>query len=219
MEHSTLQKYPRTPHLPWSPGFTVDDEVCSDVSHFSNREIVVTEKMDGENTSFYRNHLHARSLDSGHHPSRTWVKQLHAQISQDIPEGWRVCGENLYAKHSLAYDNLPSFFMVFSIWNDRNEALPWSDTEEWSQLLGLVTVPVLYRGPWEESIVRASYNPKEHFYNREGYVVRVADSFAYKDFAKSVGKYVRKNHVQSSEHWMHMQVVPNGLAPSKEECK
>lgn len=212
-----LQKYPRTPHLPWSPGFTSDDEVSKSVAHFEGKEIVVTEKMDGENTSLYRDHLHARSLDSGHHPSRNWIKKLHAQIAKDIPEGWRVCGENLYARHSIGYENLPSYFMVFSIWNERNEALSWSDTLEWTELLGLNHVTVLYRGEWNEKAVRACYNPSEHLSTREGYVVRVANSFDYKDFAKSLGKFVRKNHVQTSEHWMHQAVVPNGLLSFKSE--
>ena len=35
----------------------------------------------------------------------------------------------------------------------------------------------------------------------EGFVVRNVDSFAYEDFSKNVAKYVRKNHVQTDEHW------------------
>lgn len=72
-------KYPRTPHLPWSPGASVDDVRLEGLDGFEGEEVVVTEKLDGENTTLYRDGLHARSMDSAHHPSRTWVKALHAR--------------------------------------------------------------------------------------------------------------------------------------------
>lgn len=94
-------KYPRTPHLPWSPGFTADDLRNKTTALFDGKEVVVTEKMDGENTTMYRDYIHARSVDGRSHPSRAWVKQLHGRICFDIPEGWRFCGENMYAQHSI----------------------------------------------------------------------------------------------------------------------
>jgi len=207
----TLVKYPRTPHLPWSQGATTDDITLKRVYAFEGKEVVVTEKMDGENTTMYRDHIHARSLDSAHHPSRAWVKTLHGSICQDIPEGWRVCGENLYAEHSISYRNLPSYFLVFSIWTDKNECLSWQETEEWSALLGLSTVPVLYRGPFAYNTIRNLYNPDTDSKTIEGYVVRLESGFDYKDFTKSVAKFVRKNHVQTDEHWMSKPVTANGL--------
>jgi RNA ligase len=94
-------KYPRTYHLPWSEGIQDDDRTLESLDAFAGRRVVVTEKMDGENTSLYRDHLHARSLDGRHHPSRNWVKQFWSRLRADIPEGWRICGENLYARHSI----------------------------------------------------------------------------------------------------------------------
>ena len=84
-------KYPRTIHLPWSPGVSSDDIRIFDMSHFEGHEVVVTEKMDGENTSIYRDGTHARSIGSRHHLSRDWVKALQGQISYDIPADWRLC--------------------------------------------------------------------------------------------------------------------------------
>ena len=89
-------KYPRTLHLPWSPGLMNDDRQLESTEHFENREVVVTVKMDGENTSMYKDYLHARSIFGASHPSRGWVKNLHSKISYEIPEGWRFCGENLH---------------------------------------------------------------------------------------------------------------------------
>ena len=70
-------KYPRTLHIPSSPGATSDDKMLTAsqyVEFFQGRNIQITEKMDGENTTLYSDYLHARSLDSRHHPSRDWVK-------------------------------------------------------------------------------------------------------------------------------------------------
>lgn len=202
-------KYPRTPHLAWSPGASADDIWFDTTRSFDGVEVIVTEKMDGENTTMYRDHIHARSIDSRHHPSRSWVKQLHQRIAHQIPEGWRLCGENMYARHSIGYDELPSFFMLFSIWTDENVTLSWEETLEWAQLLELETVPVMWQGAWDERAIRGlSFDTDEV----EGYVVRRADGFAYEDFSRNVAKWVRANHVQTEGHWMFAEVIPNGLA-------
>lgn len=205
-----IKKYPRTPHLPWSPGNTSDDIFAVGLqSQFAGEEIVVTEKMDGENTTMYRDDIHARSLDSRHHPSRAWVKNLHHSIAHLIPEQWRICGENLYARHALGYDDLPSYFMTFLIFDEHDTALSIDETLEWCQLLGLEHVPILYRGPWDERIVRAI---EVDTTRSEGYVVRRAGAFAFEHFGQSVAKWVRPDHVNASDtHWMHAEVRPNGL--------
>ncbi len=204
----TLTKYPRTPHLPWSPGGTSDDAYLVDVSHFEGKEIVVTEKMDGENTSMYRDLIHARSPDGRHHPSRDWVKALHATIANEIPKNWKICGENVYAKHSIPYTNLESYFYIFSIWNEVNEALSWDETVEWARLLEIPTVSVIYEGLWDASLI-SSISIDETI--QEGYVVRLKSQFPRSAFANSIAKWVRPNHVQTDQHWMHAQIVPNGL--------
>ena len=204
-------KYPRTFHLPWSPGVSSDDRVMESLSGFENEEVVITAKMDGEQTSFYRDGFHARSLDTPSHPSRDWLWKLHREVGYEIPEGWRVCGENLYAKHSIFYRHLPAYFLAFGIWNEKNVCLSWDETVEWAGLLGLSTVPVLERGPWNETAVRAidiqTYNGDPC----EGYVVRVARAFHSKEFRNVAGKYVRKDHVHTHGHWMREAVVPNAL--------
>lgn len=209
----TRVKYPRTYHLPWSPGLSRDDRVMPDLACFEGREVVVTVKMDGENTTFYRDGLHARSLGYEPHPSRDRVKAMHGSIAHDIPDRWRICGENIYAQHSIPYRALPSYLLVFSVWTDRNECLCWDETVQWIELLGLTAVPVIYRGPWNEALIRELYRPHYEADEMEGYVVRLADGFPYRDFRRSVAKYVRKGHVQTDEHWMRRAVVPNKLAP------
>jgi len=202
--------YPRTFHLPWSEGLGKGDRVLKDLSLFIGKKVVVTEKMDGENSTISRDYMHARSINSGNHGSRTWLKNLHGTIRLDIPDGWRICGENIYAKHSIAYKNLKSYFMVFSIWDESNEALDWSETEEWCNLLGLKTVPVIYRGEWDEDKIKSLYkNTSESGDEMEGYVVRLDGKIRFNQFRSSCSKFVRANHIQTPHNWKNLPIVKN----------
>jgi len=205
-------KYPRTYHLPWSEGMNDDDRMIESVDAFRGQRVVVTEKMDGENTTLYRDHIHARSVTSGGHPTRSWVKNFWNGIRSDIPEGWRICGENLFAKHSIEYRELRSYFLGFSIWNNASECLPWDETQEWFSLFGIESVPVLYDGPFDEETIRSLWHQKD-WDRREGYVVRTFAGFSYRGFRSAVAKFVRARHVQTAKHWMAGQRIErNGIA-------
>jgi hypothetical protein len=215
-----LVKYPRTYHLPWSPGMTDDDRMMSDLSSLeSEKEIIVSAKLDGENTTLFNCALnpaiHARSINGYEpHESRSWTKAFHAMICQDIPMFWRVCGENVYAKHSIHYKGLKTYAYGFSIWNDKNEILSWDETLDWFNLLGIEPVPVLYRGPWDENLLRNLWKSEINGNLCEGYVVRSSGLIRHFEFRSKVGKFVRKNHVQTNKHWLRGQpVIPNELLP------
>lgn len=206
-------KYPRTYHLPWSEGRHKDDRILKDCSSFENKECIVQIKYDGENCNLYSDHYHARSLDTRHHASRSWIKNFHSQIAHNIPERWRICGENLFAKHSIKYTNLKSYFYGFSIWDERNVCLNVGDTVEWFNLLGIEYAKVIYQGIFNENDIQKAF---ENYVKRtkeehEGYVIRTYDEFHYKDFKNCVAKYVRKNHVQTSNHWMFANLEKNEL--------
>ena len=210
-------KYPRTYHLPWSPGRTDDDRVLENTQGFHGRRVIITEKMDGENTTMYHDYIHARSLDSANHPSRGWVKNLHARIQGSIPLGWRFCGENLFARHTLPYCNLPSYFMLFSIWDANNRCLSWDETVEYAAILDLAVVPLIYDGVWDEKYAR-DLSLSMDFSEHEGFVVRVADSYSYGAFRKSIAKFVlRKEHVGTAHNWMMQQVVSKRLKRKSNE--
>lgn len=107
--------------------------------------------------------------------------------------------------------------MVFNIWNEHNVCLSWDETEEWAALLGLVTVPVLYRGPWDEQRIRTLFDPYERQDKTEGIVVRVSRRFAFDEFSRVVAKVVRENHARTDQHWMHRSVITNRLAPNHKD--
>lgn len=207
-------KYPRTFHVPWSPGMSDDDKThAEDIIEqmFAGKTVVVTEKLDGENTSIYSDGTcHARSLDSGHHDSRSYVKGLAHEIGCQLPKGWRLLGENLYAKHSISYDKLPDYFIVFGVVDESNVTQSWSDVKEHCSMLGLHHVPELYMGPWDPEKVQKLFPFTSSFgTSAEGYVIRDASSWPMSEFNKHVAKYVRKGHVQTDQHWKEKKVEPN----------
>lgn len=203
-------KYPRTHHLPFSPGVSSDDRVLKDLSQIADQEVVVTVKMDGENSTLYSDGFHARSIDSRHHSSRDWLANFHARIAHNIPPGWRVCGENLYARHSIAYSHLTLYFLGFSIWDDSNTALAWDDPLLYFEALDIEPVETVYRGLFSETVLQ-SIAAQLDTTTQEGFVVRIANSFHYSEFKHRVAKWVRPKHVSTSSHWMHTSVVPNTL--------
>jgi hypothetical protein len=203
-------KYPRTYHLPWSQNMSDDDRMLDSLAAFRGKRVIVTVKMDGENTTMYSDYYHARSVDGRHHPSRSWAKGFWSTISMDIPPEWRLCCENLYAQHSIRYTDLPSYLMGFSMWNERNVCLDWNTTLEWFELLGVTPVEVLYDGIFDEDAIRKLWSAKD-WDQCEGYVMRLAEEIPYAEFRQKVGKFVRADHVRTEKHWMYGQPIEKNL--------
>jgi hypothetical protein len=203
-------KYPRTPHLPWSEKVGKDDRKIgfSDINKFYHKDIVITEKMDGENFTLYSNYLHARSKDSGDHVSRHWLKNFHSEIKHHIPKNWRICGENLWAKHSISYKDLPSFFLGFSMWDDNNVCLSWQETIEYFELIGIEPVPVLYAGQTDTIEIFMDIQTEMNSNQSEGYVVRIADEFHFKDFRYCTAKFVFDTFRPGiNGHWLYNKEI------------
>jgi len=233
-------KYPRMPHLPWSPGGTNDDKRLKTVEHFLNKELVITEKMDGSNLCMTRKKIFARSHSGPPtHKSFDLAKSVHASMKGKIDPGISVFGEWCYAVHSIEYDNLPNYFLVFGTRWDKDVPLEFDMLQPegpffWdfrltrlrAHQLGLPTVPVLWTGKVNtekelESLTMGLMQAPSVFGNeREGIVVRLERSFSEKDFRKSIAKCVRVDHPKDpNEHWMFKSIRKQGLHPTIKEKK
>lgn len=205
-------KYPRTYHLPWSH-LLKDDRMLKDDSAFIGKRVICSLKLDGENFTMYNDYTHARSLDSSSHETRKWVKGLWAKIGYMLDDNMRICGENLYAVHSIKYDNLKSYFMMFSMWID-NKCLSWDETIEYAKIMSLETVPVIYDEVYDKNKIIETFSKYKN--EHEGYVIRIADEFNYIDFRRSVAKFVLPEFRQvvnnSHGHWISKKVEVNGLS-------
>jgi hypothetical protein len=216
------QKYPRTYHFPFSPGTTSDDRIAKNFDNLLQEPIIITEKLDGENTCLNQHGVFARSHGA---PTRNpWANylwdiwnSLHKQLG-DL----ELFGESVYAVHSIEYSKLDSYYYLFAI-RDGDRWLSWEEVEFYADVLGLPTVPVLFRG----EVAQLEASPKaatlsEKIANfilktvqepsslsdldlwptpREGVVARVAREFTTDEFTQCVFKWVRKNHVKTDEHW------------------
>lgn len=212
-------KYNRTFHFAWSKGATNDDKIGASIDTLLNSEIVITEKMDGSNTSLEANGCFARThAGAPTHPSFDGLKALHASIKYKIPSNMQFFGEWCFALHSIAYSELPNYFMMFNVRDLTSSEITWcswGDVEMWAEELEVPTVPVLFKGiiktekELKELIESFMIEPSKCGGIREGVVVRTARQFHDSEFSQCVMKYVRANHVQTSEHWKDQIIVKN----------
>lgn len=215
-------KYNRTFHVPWSPGGTSDDKISKDISTLLNVPLVITEKVDGSNTSLEREGCFARThAGPPTHESFDGLKALHSQVRYLIEPNDQIFGEWCYALHSIPYDKLPGYFLAFGMRTFANESGTWQSwefVEEWAKEIGVATVPVLWSGivkkesELQELTEELAEQPSALGNIREGVVIRIADTFQDADFSKFVMKWVRPNHVQTSDHWRSQDIVKNKLA-------
>ena len=94
------------------------------------------------------------------------------------------------------------------MWDEDDVCLSWDETEVWAALLDLPVVPVLYRGPWDERVLRDLHHPEHAGDACEGYVVRTAGAISKARYPGHVAKFVRAGHVQTEAHWSRV-IRPN----------
>lgn len=137
------QKYNRTLHAQISLGTTSDDRKMPDgyVRAFADmNDLVMTEKLDGQNNCFNRFGVFARS--HAVQSQLPWDKPLLHRwdlIKNDLGE-LEIFGENLYGEHSIGYKKLESFFYVFAI-RSGDQWLSWEEVKFYAALLDFPTVP------------------------------------------------------------------------------
>lgn len=199
-----FQKHPRTFHFEFSGGLQSDDKLIESLAAFEGKRVIATVKMDGENASLYTNYTHARSIDSRHNFTRDWVKKMHSVIRHDIPENIALIGENLWAEHAIRYPDgyLESYFYLFAVLEDGNRYLSFDDVLAYAEMLDLPVPHVLYDDIFDLKKLKAIADNLDTSLV-EGFVVRVADSFAFDEYSACVAKFVRQGHVQEdAEHWL-----------------
>ena len=95
-----------------------------EVKKLLNREVIITEKLDGANTGIIRHkdtfRLQKRGslVDQSEHAQfnffKAWSYENYDKLMK-IPEGTVLYGELMFCKHTVFYNKLPSFFIAFVI--------------------------------------------------------------------------------------------------------
>lgn len=161
MSHSDFTKFPHTPHLIWlGQGKPRDDKVLSkrDVDEFLNGDIVVEEKVDGTNLGLslasdgaLQVQTRGAQIKPGSHPQYDalwpWLCSHGADLREVLSRGLMLFGEWCFAKHSIPYDKLPDWFLLFDVY-DRREKRFWSilDRNSLAEKTRLKTVPFISQG-------------------------------------------------------------------------
>lgn len=211
-------KYSRTFHYPFSPGTTNDDRVNNDywgdIQHIKN--IVHTEKLDGENNCLNRFGVFARShATPTTSPWTADLRMLWQTIKRDLGN-LEIFLENLYAVHSIEYMALDSYYHVFAV-REAGYWLSWDEVKFYAAMLDLPTVPQVEiettpvdQKKFEQKISRVVQGsgalvPMDIATGKpcsmEGIVTRNAGTFTADTFEHNVFKWVRQGHVKTSEHW------------------
>ncbi len=216
-------KYPSTLYLDFSPSRSKDSKDNFNLSNLLHCPLVITIKMDGSNFTMTNEHVAARNAWNAPHESFDMAKAEHSRIRFFIPDRLQLFGEWLYAKHTIHYvDNLElsTFLQLFSVYDkERKEFLDWQSVEEISKKIGHTTTPVISHGEifeTENELRKFIEQEGEKIISQghEGIVVRVISSFPYSQFENKLAKYVRRNHVQTDQHWSRNKIVRNHLKNS-----
>lgn len=160
MDQLKMIKYPRTPHLEGSrlqPGDMDLHQIP--FSQIAGRPLWVEEKCDGANAAVSFSPQGELLLQSRGHYLRGGGREVHfnlmkrwAQAHRDTFYGalgsrYIMYGEWMYAKHTIYYDALPSYFLEFDILD--RETGRYLDTNTRRVMLAelpVASVPVLSHG-------------------------------------------------------------------------
>lgn len=212
MEYS---KFPRIKHFSFSNPTEDDLILKSDIFNDSSY-VIASIKFDGENTKGYNKYIHARSIDSNNHESRSLAKQFWYSKSYLLDDNTSICFENLYAKHTIHYKDIESFFYLICVQqNDMILSIP--DTQQYSLMLDMPMVTHFYIGNYNIELIKSEFEKyiKNSIDEVEGFVVRSYNQFHIDDFQQNICKYVRPEFKQNlnaiNKHWLSSKIIRNEL--------
>lgn len=217
-------RFPHTPHIAWlNQGSPRDDKVLSssEVSALLDGPVVVEEKLDGANLGFsFSTDGNLRAQNRGaylHAPysgqfSRLeqWIAMHEERFFDVIHEDLIIFGEWCAARHSLDYNKLPDWWLLFDVY-DRRQHRFWSTKrrDALAAKLQLATVPsLLKQNVTLDTLKELVATQRSGFRDGplEGVVVRQEDD----NWLLARGKLVRAEFTQAIEtHWRNRSIEWN----------
>ncbi len=221
---SQFFRFPHTPHIAWlGEGAPRDDKVLSssEISELLKGEVRVEEKLDGANLGIsFAPDGTLRAQNRGQYLQEPYSGQFSRLTSWLGMHEWKwrqhvepqliLFGEWCAARHSLDYDGLPDWFLLFDVY-DRVRQRFWSVERRNAlvETLGITTVPTLYQGKTDLKQLKKLVNESTSRYRPgplEGIVIR-RDS---KDWCEARAKLVRAEFTQTiGEHWRSRSIEWN----------
>lgn len=233
---SEFFRFPNTPHLLWlGEGQPRDDKVLSgaEIAALLQGEVFIEEKLDGANLGISLDEQgELRAQNRGQYLPQPfsgqfsrlngWIGQHREILTQHLTPGLILFGEWCAARHSLDYDALPDWFLLFDVY-DKSAGKFWSLERRnlMAGQLGIATVPLLKRTTTTRNQLIQLLDQTRSQYRAgkiEGIVIRRDSTLWNEDRAK----LVNREFVQAIEsHWRSRTIEWNlvNTGPAKHrEC-
>jgi len=220
-------RFPHTPHLAWlGKGTPRDDKVLSPAEaedFLKYTKVVIEEKLDGANMGIsISSEGEVRVQNRGQYLTKpylgqfkkleTWLDLREDVLFDALGENLILFGEWCTARHSLAYDTLPDWFLVFDVF-DRKSNRFWSTTrrDRLAEELALATVPHITKGQFSLDLLVNLLIQQSGIYRSgpvEGFILRREG----KEWLENRVKLVHPDFTQAiEEHWSRRAIRWNRL--------
>jgi ATP-dependent RNA circularization protein (DNA/RNA ligase family) len=213
---SDFFRYPHTSHLAWlGEGQPRDDKVLSpaDAKMLLSEAVVVEEKLDGANLGLSlspagslraqnRSHFLAEPYTGQFFRLASWLTLHTHALCPALTPDLILFGEWCAARHSLSYDRLPDWFLLFDVL-DRSQRAFWSSPRRnaLAKEVGLSCVPQVAHGRISLQNLENMLATESSRYRQgplEGLVVRSESA----DWCRYRAKLVRPDFAQAIDaHW------------------
>jgi ATP-dependent RNA circularization protein (DNA/RNA ligase family) len=224
---SSFFRFPHTPHLAWlGNGIPRDDKVLSIAAaqKLIEAEVVVEEKVDGANLGISIGiDGELRAQNRGQYLQEPfagqfeklgkWLAQHSEVLFDELTEDLILFGEWCAARHNIAYDRLPDWFLGFDVY-DRTARRFWSTSRrnKLFKQIGIEIVTTVLTGRTTIAELNRLLQLQESFYRTgplEGIVVRRESG----EWLEARAKLVRSDFTQTIvEHWSRKGIVWNRLS-------
>lgn len=217
-------RFPHTPHIAWlGNGIPRDDKVLSprEADKLLSNSVVVEEKLDGANLGISvspegdiraqnRGQYLKLPMKGQFEKLNFWLKSHSDALFDALGDDLILFGEWCAARHSLDYDHLPDWLLVFDVYDKKSRQF-WSTVRrnELAVQLDLSVVPRLLGEQVNLNLLKELLHTQPSAFRQgtlEGVVIRKEST----EWLESRAKLVCPDFVQEiSEHWSHRRIEWN----------
>jgi ATP-dependent RNA circularization protein (DNA/RNA ligase family) len=219
-------RFPHTPHLEWlGEGTPRDDKVltASEVEALLVHPLFVEEKVDGANIGISisvfgelqvqnRGQYLMEPYDGQFEKLNHWLPPRFDELFDVLGADLILFGEWCAARHSIAYDRLPDWLLVFDVYDlQKKRFFSIQRRDQLARQLGLHTVPLLTAGRLSMDQLKEilTIHPSRYYDGpMEGIVVRAEEVELLNSRAKLVSPHFTQN---IGEHWRKSAIRWNRL--------
>jgi len=210
----SLIRFPKTPYVNGSFVRSRSDKIVSiqETNDLLEKNVLIQEKIDGSLVGFSFSKAGEPIIQNKNSQIdvnfNNFYKKLNDWHSLNESDLFKICedryvlfGEWMFWEHSVKYNNLPSYFISFDIYDkNNNKFLSTKKQKEILKDTKIKSNPIIFEGRLESADNLNNYKIKSQFGDNimEGIYLRVDDE----DYNLKRYKYVNKSFSERiNEHW------------------